>query len=131
MHCGIAGGRLTGAPRVHGSSGYGEHYLAADDVEKREDSVCDIGALIDYIASDMGEELDATRIAVMGGSYGGYMVYAALVHFSSKLACGMANYGIGHWPSALKRGAAYRRSYWRKEYGDESTPEGLALLKSI
>ena len=105
--------------------------MAADDVEKRENSVQDISALIDYISSDMSDELDASRVAVMGGSYGGYMVYAVLVHFSSKLTCGLANYGIGHWPSFLRRTAAHRRSHRRKEYGDESTDEGLALLESI
>ncbi|KZV65776.1 alpha/beta-hydrolase [Peniophora sp. CONT] len=118
-------------PNVRGSVGYGKRYMAADDVEKREDSVRDIGALIDYIASDLSDELDASRIAVMGGSYGGYMVYAVLVHFSSKLTCGLANYGIGHWPSFLRRTAAHRRSHRRKEYGDESTPDGLDLLESI
>ncbi|KAJ7802858.1 alpha/beta-hydrolase [Mycena olivaceomarginata] len=55
-------------PNVRGSNGYGKHFLALDDVEKREDSVKDIGALLDHIEHSMKNELDASRIAVMGGS---------------------------------------------------------------
>lgn len=117
-------------PNVRGSTGYGKKYLAADDIEKREDSVRDIASLMDYIQSDM-KELDSSRIAVMGGSYGGYMVYACLVHFSSRLACGLANFGIAHWPSFLENTADYRRAHRRREYGDESDPQIRKFLESI
>ncbi|KIM86274.1 hypothetical protein PILCRDRAFT_321523 [Piloderma croceum F 1598] len=126
-------------PNVRGSSGYGKAFLAADDVEKREDSVKDIGALLDHIDQNMKNELDSARIAVMGGSCrsllfpleyrvidyvsdGGYMVYASLTHFSSKLACGVANFGIAHWPSFLQNTASHRRAARRLEYGDETDP---------
>jgi dipeptidyl aminopeptidase/acylaminoacyl peptidase len=62
------------APNVRGSSGYGKTYLKLDNAEKREDSVKDIGALLDWIAQQ--PELDASRVAVAGGSYGGYMTLA-------------------------------------------------------
>ena len=64
-------------PNVRGSSGYGKRYMALDNGLKREDSVKDIGALLDWIATQ--PDLDASRVAVQGGSYGGYMVLASAV----------------------------------------------------
>lgn len=118
-------------PNVRGSSGYGKKYMAADDVLKREDSVKDIGALLDHIASNMRTELDSSRIAVAGGSYGGYMSLATLTHYSSKLACGIENFGIVHWPSFLENTASVRRAARRLEYGDETIPEIREFLDRI
>ncbi|EIW79550.1 alpha beta-hydrolase [Coniophora puteana RWD-64-598 SS2] len=118
-------------PNVRGSSGYGKKYMAADDVEKREDSVKDIGALLDHIHHKMQNELDSSRIAVMGGSYGGYMVFATLTHYSSCLTCGIAHFGITHWPSFLQNTAPVRRAHRRAEYGDETNPEIRTFLERI
>ncbi|KIJ63640.1 hypothetical protein HYDPIDRAFT_113136 [Hydnomerulius pinastri MD-312] len=118
-------------PNVRGSSGYGRKYMAADDVFKREDSVKDIGALLDHIRSGLSEELDASRIAVMGGSYGGYMVFATLTHYSAKLKCGVANFGIANWVTFLENTAPVRRAVRRLEYGDETDPEVRAFLEGI
>jgi len=118
-------------PNVRGSTGYGKRYCALDDVFKREDSVKDIGALLDHIKQNMKNELIASRVAVMGGSYGGYMVYASLVHFSSKLTCGLANFGIAHFPSFLEHTADRRRDQRRREYGDEREPDVRAFLERI
>jgi dipeptidyl aminopeptidase/acylaminoacyl peptidase len=105
------------APNVRGSSGYGKSYLLLDNAEKREDSVKDIGALLDWIATR--PELDKNRIAVFGGSYGGYMVLASMVHFSDRLACGVDIVGISNFVTFLKNTSAYRRDLRRAEYGDE------------
>ncbi|KAG2058015.1 alpha beta-hydrolase [Suillus hirtellus] len=118
-------------PNVRGSSGYGKKYMAADDVLKREDSVKDIGALLEHIASNMQNELDSSRIAVAGGSYGGYMSLATLTHYSSKLVCGIENFGIVHWPSFLENTADVRRAARRREYGDETIPEIREFLDRI
>ncbi|KAG9313807.1 alpha beta-hydrolase [Chiua virens] len=118
-------------PNVRGSSGYGRKYMSADDVEKREDAVKDINALIDFIGSGLSEELYSSRIAVMGGSYGGYMVFATLTHYSSKLRCGVANFGIGNWVTFLENTAPVRRANRRLEYGDESDPVIRAFLERI
>ena len=80
------------SPNVRGSSGYGKNFLTLDNSMKREDSVRDIGALLDWIGQQPG--LDASRVAVMGGSYGGYMVLACLTHFSERLRCGVDVVGI-------------------------------------
>jgi dipeptidyl aminopeptidase/acylaminoacyl peptidase len=79
--------------------------------------VKDIGALLDWIAAQ--PELDKNRIAVYGGSYGGYMVLASLVHYSDRLACGVDIVGISNFVTFLKNTSAYRRDSRRVEYGDE------------
>ena len=80
-------------PNVRGSAGYGKTYLGLDNGFKREDSVKDIGALLDWIATEE-DALDASRVAVFGGSYGGYMVLASAVHFSDKLKAAVDIVGI-------------------------------------
>ncbi|KAJ7778634.1 Alpha/Beta hydrolase protein [Mycena maculata] len=112
-------------------AGYGKRFMAADDVEKREDSVRDIGALLNHIEQSLNNELDSTRIAVMGGSYGGYMTLACLIHFPTKFACGLANFPIAHWPSFLENTASVRRSHRRAEYGDERIPGIREFLEKI
>ncbi|KAJ7253405.1 Alpha/Beta hydrolase protein [Mycena haematopus] len=118
-------------PNVRGSSGYGKRFMALDDVEKREDSVRDVGALLDHIDHSMKNELDASRIAVMGASYGGYMTLACMIHFPTRFACGLANFPISHWPSFLENTAPVRRAHRRGEYGDERNPEIRAFLEKV
>ncbi|KZW00606.1 alpha/beta-hydrolase [Exidia glandulosa HHB12029] len=118
-------------PNVRGSIGYGKKYMMADDVYLREDSVKDIGALIDYIGEHMKDELDASKIFVSGGSYGGYMTFACLTHYSNKLACGLATCGIADWVAFLSNTAAHRQDNRRREYGDETDPDVRAFLQRI
>jgi len=116
-------------PNVRGSSGYGRTYLTLDNAEKREDSVRDIGALLDWIARQ--PELDASRIGVIGGSYGGYMALASLVHFGERIRAGVAIVGISHFGTFLKNTEDYRRDLRRAEYGDERDPAIAALFERI
>ena len=117
------------APNVRGSSGYGKSYLRMDNGMLREESVKDIGALIDWISTQ--PELDASRICVYGGSYGGYMVLASLTHYSDKLKCGIDVVGISNFVTFLKNTESYRRDLRRVEYGDEQIPEMNAFLEKI
>lgn len=116
-------------PNVRGSSGYGKSYLLLDNGFKREDSVKDIGALLDWIGKQ--PELDAKRVAVMGGSYGGYMVLASLIHFGDRLVAGIDNVGISNFVTFLENTADYRRDLRRAEYGDERNPEMRAYQQKI
>lgn len=116
-------------PNVRGSSGYGKTFLTLDNGFKREDSVKDIGAFLDWIAHDSG--LDSERIAVMGGSYGGYMTLASLVHFSDRLRCGVDVVGISSFITFLKNTQDYRRDLRRVEYGDERDPAMAEHLQRI
>jgi dipeptidyl aminopeptidase/acylaminoacyl peptidase len=108
-------------PNVRGSTGYGKTYLKLDNAMLRENSVKDIGALIDWIATQ--PNLDASRVAVTGGSYGGYMSLACMTNFNNRLKCGIDLFGISNFVSFLKNTSAYRADLRRAEYGDERDPQ--------
>ena len=116
-------------PNVRGSAGYGKRFLTLDDGFLREDSVKDIGAFLDWIGTDAG--LDPSRVSVMGGSYGGYMTLASLVHFSDRLRCGVDVVGISNFVTFLTNTQEYRRDLRRVEYGDERDPQMRAHLEKI
>ena len=116
-------------PNVRGSNGYGKTYLGLDNGFRREDSVRDIGALLDWIAGQ--EDLDASRVAVFGGSYGGYMVLASAVHYSDRLKAAVNIVGISSFVTFLENTQGYRRDLRRAEYGDERDPEMRAHLQKI
>ncbi len=116
-------------PNVRGSSGYGKTYVQLDNGFKREDSVKDIGALLDWIAGE--ESLDSDRVAVFGGSYGGYMVLAASVHYSDRLAAAVDIVGISNFVTFLQNTQDYRRDARRQEYGDERDPAMYEHLQKI
>jgi dipeptidyl aminopeptidase/acylaminoacyl peptidase len=116
-------------PNVRGSNGYGKHYLSLDNGFKREDSVRDIGALLDWIATQ--PDLDENRVAVFGGSYGGYMVLASAVHYSDRLKAAVDIVGISNFVTFLENTQDYRRDLRRAEYGDERDPEMRKHLEAI
>ena len=116
-------------PNVRGSSGYGKTYLTLDNAEKREDSVKDIGALLDWIA--LQPELDAARVGVSGGSYGGYMVLASMMRYPERIRAGIDVVGISHFGTFLENTESYRRDLRRVEYGDERLPQMQALFERI
>jgi dipeptidyl aminopeptidase/acylaminoacyl peptidase len=117
------------APNVRGSAGYGKTYLKLDNAELREDSVRDIGALLDWIASQ--PDLDSHRVAVYGGSYGGYMVLASLTHYSDRIRAGVDIVGVASFNTMLKTTSAYRQDLRRAEYGDERDPKMRAFFTRI
>jgi dipeptidyl aminopeptidase/acylaminoacyl peptidase len=114
---------------VRGSTGYGKTYLNLDNAEKREDSVKDIGALLDWIKTQ--PDLDPNRVVVYGQSYGGYMSLAVMTHYSDRLAGGIERYGISNFVSFLQNTEAYRRDLRRAEYGDERDPKMLKAFETI
>ena len=116
-------------PNVRGSSGFGKTFLALDDGEKREDTVKDIGALLDWIAAQPG--LDKSRVMVSGGSYGGYMTLASMTHYNDRFRCAIDVVGISNWVTFLEHTEAYRRDLRRVEYGDERDPKMREFLMKI
>lgn len=116
-------------PNVRGSSGYGKTFLDADNGYKREESVKDIGALIDWIAQQ--PDLDKDRIMITGGSYGGYMTLACSFHYADKIRCSLDVVGISNFNTFLKNTEAYRRDLRRVEYGDERDPKMYEFLEKI
>ena len=116
-------------PNVRGSAGYGKKFLTLDNGLKREDSVRDIGTVLNWISQDGG--LDSGKVVVIGGSYGGYMVLASMIHFSERLSAGIDIVGISNFLTFLKNTQDYRRDLRRVEYGDERNEEMRAYLEKI
>lgn len=116
-------------PNVRGSSGYGKSFLALDNGFKREDAVKDLGSLLDWIASQ--PRLDAARVLVAGGSYGGYMSLAASVHYADRIAGAIDIVGISSFVTFLNNTESYRRDLRRAEYGDERDPAMREFLERI
>jgi acetyl esterase/lipase len=116
-------------PNVRGSSGYGKTFLALDNGRKREDAVKDIGALLDWIATQ--PRLDASRVVVSGGSYGGYMSLAVAAAYADRIAGAIDVVGISSFVSFLNNTESYRRDLRRAEYGDERDPGMRAFLEQI
>ena len=116
-------------PNVRGSAGYGKSYLQLDNGYNRENSVKDIGKLLDWIA--MQPDLDSKSVAVTGGSYGGYMVLSSMFNYNNRLKCGVDIVGISNFVTFLENTQDYRRDLRRVEYGDERDPEMNKFLNTI
>lgn len=116
-------------PNVRGSEGYGKTFMGLDNGPRREDSVKDIGALLDWIGTQ--PNLDADRIAIAGGSYGGYMTLATAFHYADRIRCAVDVVGISHFGTFLKNTESYRRDLRRAEYGDERDPAMGAVFERI
>ena len=116
-------------PNVRGSTGYGKTFVALDNGRLREDSVKDIGALLDWIAQQ--PDLDASRVLVTGGSYGGYMSLAVATHYADRIAGNIDVVGISHFVTFLETTESYRRDLRRVEYGDERDPAMREFLHNI
>lgn len=116
-------------PNVRGSTGYGKTFVKMDNGYLRENSVKDIGALLDWIAQQ--PDLDASRVMTMGGSYGGYMALACAVHYSDRIKCSNDIVGISSFTTFLKNTESYRRDLRRVEYGDEQDPKMYEFLEKI
>ena len=116
-------------PNVRGSTGYGKTFLKLDNGFLREDSVKDIGALLDWIATQ--PDLDPNRVLVTGGSYGGYMALAVATKYSDRIRAAINIVGISNFVTFLERTESYRRDLRRVEYGDERDPKMREFLISI
>lgn len=117
-------------PNVRGSTGFGKRFVGLDNGPfKREDSVRDIGAFLDRLEAD--PRIDAERIGVTGGSYGGYMCYASAIAYGDRLKGANCIVAISDFVTFLENTQDYRRDLRRVEYGDERDPGQRAKLKEI
>lgn len=123
----VSRGYAVLAPNVRGSTGYGKTYTHLDDVRKREDSVKDLAYSVQWLRTAGGA--DPKRIAVMGGSYGGYMTLAAITLYPDLWAAAVDTVGIANWESFLKNTSGYRRRQREVEYG--TLDKDIDFLRSI
>ncbi len=110
----VAAGIAVVAPNVRGSAGWGRRFTSLDDRRLRLNSVRDLGALHGSLAE---RGIDATRVAVIGASYGGYMTLAALAFSPELWAAGIATVGISSLVTFLENTSPYRRRFREVEYG--------------
>jgi dipeptidyl aminopeptidase/acylaminoacyl peptidase len=115
------------APNVRGSSGYGKAYSHLDDVEKRMDSVADLAHAAYWLKSR--PDIDGDRLAVYGGSYGGFMVLSAVTVYPDLWAAGVDIVGISNLATFLENTSDYRRGHREAEYG--SLARDRAFLERI
>lgn len=104
-------------PNIRGSSGYGKTFLQLDNGLKREDAYRDVAALLDWIKGR--PDLDADRVMVTGGSYGGHMTLAVATYYPERIRCAVDVVGISNFVTFLESTEEYRRDLRRAEYGDE------------
>jgi dipeptidyl aminopeptidase/acylaminoacyl peptidase len=117
------------SPNVRGSTGSGKTFSLLDNGFQREDTYKDINALFDWIATRA--DLDAERVAVEGGSYGGHMTLAVSTFYSDRIRCSIDVVGMSNLVTFLERTEAYRRDLRRVEYGDERDPRMREFLERI
>jgi dipeptidyl aminopeptidase/acylaminoacyl peptidase len=121
------------APNVRGSTGYGKAYSHLDDGEKRMDAVADLAAAARWLQNR--PEVDATRIALYGGSYGGFMVLSALATYPELWAAGVDIVGISNFVTFLENTSDYRRAHREAEYGslaeDRNFLEAIAPINAV
>jgi dipeptidyl aminopeptidase/acylaminoacyl peptidase len=110
-----------------GSSGYGKTFMTLDNVARREDSVRDYAHARDWLVEQ--GLADPNRVAITGGSYGGYVVLGALTLYPDKWAAGVGSVGISNFVTFLENTGAYRRAIREAEYG--SLANDRELLERI
>lgn len=115
-------------PNIRGSSGYGKTFLKLDNGDLREGSYKDIGALLDWIPTR--PDLDASRVMVGGGSYGGHMTLAVAYLYSDRIRCAVDVVGPSNLVTFLQNTSGYRQDLRRVEYGDERNPKMRAFLET-
>jgi dipeptidyl aminopeptidase/acylaminoacyl peptidase len=117
-------------PNVRGSTGYGAAFERLDDGMARDDAVRDIGAVLDWI--DAQPDLDGSRVAVMGGSYGGFMALAALIRYEARFRCGVDMFGLTDLPRAIEQSdQGHFGDAQRGEYGDPADPAMRTYLNAL
>ena len=112
----LAAGFAVLMPNVRGSSGYGRACIESDDVERRLDSVTDLAHGRHWFAAHPA--IDATRIGIMGQSYGGFMVNSAITEYPELWRAAVSYYGIADFVTLLAGTGAWRRDHRAAEYGD-------------
>ncbi len=118
------------APNIRGSDGYGKAYLAMDNYKKRPDALRDVALAAEFLKSS--GYVNGKKIAIIGGSYGGYMALAQATTYPDLWAAVVDIVGIANWSTFFKTTGAWRRAHRAAEYGDpEKDPEFMHSISPI
>jgi dipeptidyl aminopeptidase/acylaminoacyl peptidase len=112
-----------------GSTGYGKSFARLDDRRRRPHAVLDMEDAVRWLAAD--GRVDASRAAVMGGSYGGYMTFAALADFPGLFRAGVSFVGVSNWVTALEGASPSLKASDRIEYGDIDDPDDREFFRRL
>jgi dipeptidyl aminopeptidase/acylaminoacyl peptidase len=116
-------------PNVRGSTGYGKSFQKLDNGFLREGSYKDISSLLDWIQTQ--PDLDAEKVMITGGSYGGFMTLAVATNYNSRICCSVDVVGPSNLVTFLEHTSGYRQDLRRVEYGDERDPKMREFLERI
>ena len=116
-------------PNVRGSTGYGKAFQKLDNGLLREGSYKDINSLMDWIQTQ--PDLDAPKVMITGGSYGGFMTLAIATSYSDRICCSVDVVGPSNLVTFLEHTSGYRKDLRRVEYGDERDPKMHEFLEQI
>jgi dipeptidyl aminopeptidase/acylaminoacyl peptidase len=116
-------------PNVRGSTGYGKTFLALDNGLLRDGTYKDINSLLDWVGQQPA--LDAKRVLITGGSYGGFMTLAVATNYNNRICCSVDIVGPSNLVTFLEHTSGYRQDLRRVEYGDERDPKTRAYLEDI
>ena len=116
-------------PNIRGSSGFGRSFEELDNGPLRENAIKDIGALLDWIATQ--PLLERNRVMIVGASYGGYVALASAIQYADRLRCVQAAFAISDFPSYLESTDVARQANRNAEYGDPADAKTLAFLTRI
>ncbi|HYK74938.1 MAG TPA: alpha/beta fold hydrolase [Pseudoneobacillus sp.] len=111
----LKNGYMIYAPNIRGSTGYGKSYSHLDDRLKRMDSVKDAVALAKLLRTE-GQFINR-KIAILGGSYGGFVVLAAITHYPHLWSAAVDLFGISSIRTFLNHTSPWRKILRQKEYG--------------
>jgi dipeptidyl aminopeptidase/acylaminoacyl peptidase len=123
----LANGIAVFAPNVRGSAGFGKKFVNLDNGALRVGSVRDIKASTDHLVK--AGVADPKRLGIMGGSYGGYMVMAAVTEFPDLFAAGANLFGIINFETFFKHSEPWMGAISKIEYGDPVTQ--AEMLRSL
>lgn len=104
-----------------GSSGYGKTFYKLDDMKHGEDDLYDCVKAKDFLAAT--GYVDTNKIGILGGSYGGYMVLAALTFTPEEFAVGVDLFGISNWVRTLESIPPYWEAFREALYVEMGNPE--------
>jgi dipeptidyl aminopeptidase/acylaminoacyl peptidase len=116
-------------PNVRGSTGYGKSFQKLDNGFLREGSYKDISTLLDWIKTQ--PDLDAGKVMITGGSYGGFMTLAVATNYNDRICCSVDIVGPSNLVTFLEHTSGYRQDLRRVEYGDERDPKMREFLEKI
>ena len=112
-----------------GSTGFGKTFARLDNQEKRQDAVRDVIDALAWLRRD--GRVSSGAAAVLGASYGGYLVNAAIGQYPDEFDAAVSLRGISDWVNALTDTSPLLRASDRIEYGDIEDPTVAAYHRRI